>query len=212
MNNLNEELFVVEDHYKRELIIDLMFTTIPFILPIIVIISLVIIFYQTVNTFGFLLLFFITITLLIMGYYSVKKFLNLNTPIYNVKCFITPKEIKVLLQNQVYLKFLWFEIKNIEITNEKCFYSFKFKHNYVIKVTTERGSQDLRIFLLRFRKENIELIISKLKQFCTSFNIDFKLNLHTESLPENTEIQLKELDRIKRFRENLKKSLITKDN
>ncbi len=213
MNNLNEELFEVEDHYKREFIIDLLFTTIPFILPIIVIITLVIIFYQEVNTFGFLLFFFVTITLLIMGYYTIKKYLNRNTPIYYVKCFITAKEIKILLQNQVYLKLLWFEIKKVDISNEKYFNSYKFKHNYVVKVTTERDSQDLRIFLLRFRKENMELIISKLKQFCTSFSIDFELNLHTENLPENTEIQLKELDRIKQFRENLKNSLITtKDN
>lgn len=193
---------IVKQNFLREFILKTAFFFFSLFIPSIGYLFWILIlgpsFLNPTNTRGFLFLqiifFFILIIIII-------QHIRLNYPIYNVEILISDLELSISIRNQIYKKFIWNEINSIEISREFYGTLYSDKFNYKIKIIKDHTPIDVRLYLLRFKRRKMEMIIDLIKSRAEKFN---KQIIEIEQMQKVDEIQqINERIEIENFKKNI---------
>lgn len=149
-----------------------------------------------------IVIYFLQIIFILIGIPILAKHFKNNLPIYTVAFLISISQIEIKILKSKFIQLLWNEILKIEVKKEK-YPLTRTKYNYNLKFITLNGSIDIRLYVLRFRKKSINLIISNLETF-SKIN-DKELFLISEIEKANYHEVKKDLVNIQDFKQKIKK-------
>lgn len=202
-NNL--EKYEVEDSYKVDFIIDFTLSILTSTWPLLLFLFLFYFKPQALLDFEILFVIFF-----FMGFFyvlwipSIRKFFKKRYPIYSVKFIITNEFIEIQIQNHSYLKFLWADIKKIEVINETFYPWSGSKNSYKLKIIVNNYSKEVRLFILLFHKKTARLILKSLEEFSRFLKKKFIRVKEVEKRDYFDKQQLSDLSDIRTFQNNLK--------
>ena len=103
---------------------------------------------------------------------TIFKHFKYNYPPYEVAFLAYENKFEFRIHNRIYKKFLWDDIKKLEFVKERLNMLTSGKNDIKMKIYTINTIEELRLYLMKFRKINIEEIKSVIKDYANSRNID----------------------------------------
>jgi len=199
---VNNERFEAENTYKLRMIFDGISSFFTTFLPTFSFTICFLIFPETINLSSIIALIYMQIFFLPFGILLIYKgFLNWY-PVYRIKCQISLKAINFYIQNRIYLHFNWNDIKKIEFLRELYADGMGSIDTYKIKIYFLNQIHCIRLYALRFKKENVKLILSKLKEFSSNLNIEMLENNELNQESDIYKQQYKDEQDVLRFYKN----------
>ena len=193
---------IVKQNFLREFIFKTAFCFFIIFLPSIVYLFMILILGPSlINPTSIRGILLFQITFFFIFIYNIIQHIRLNYPIYNVEILISDLELRISIRNQIYKKFIWNEINSIEISREFYGTLYSDKFNYKIKIIKDHTPIDVRLYLLRFKRRKMEMIIDLIKYRAEKFN---KQIIEIEQMQKVDEIQqINERIEIENFKKNI---------
>ena len=131
------------------------------------------------------------------------KHFKINYPFYSVKFLISDEKFEIYLYSQLFKDFLWKDITKIELINETLgLLSRSGRYLYKMKIYNINGFQEIRLYLLLFKKKQLKKIIDNIEHFSKKLDKEFIKIKEVEK--GNFQKQTEESLEIQKFRINLK--------
>lgn len=181
-----KEIFEVEDSFPRDnytVATALIFATgLPIVFLMLIFMVAFIINIQTALKLlvvkGLFIIGFISINLAGIGIHFTRQISKFSLPNHKIKFLINNEEIKIYFLDHLYKHYDWIKITKIEIKKERYYHPlFRFLRNrsYQISIITNYETESMRLFALRFRKENYDPIIEALQKFSINKKIEITI-------------------------------------
>ncbi len=204
--NSSLQKFEVEDNYIIEFVIDFILVSFIFILPI-----LLLLFFLVFMPHILLDYRNVVVILILFGFLYVpgipisRKFIKNRYPIYSVKFIITKEFIEIQIQNHSYLTILWTNVRRIKVINESFLpYFIKTKNLFKLRIEMNNETKEIRLFILRFRKKTVKLILNSLEKISKFLNKEFIKVKEVEKRDYFDKQQLNDISDIRNFQNKLK--------
>lgn len=170
---MNQDYVKIDDRFKAMFICLTIFGFITLFLPLITVAIICVFFRFTItNTSNFGIFIFLQVFLAIFMIPILFKHFKDSYPPYEVAFLAYENKFEFRIHNRIYKKFLWDDIKKLEFAKERHSMLTSGKNDIKMKIYTINTIEEIRLYLMKFRKINIEEIKSVIKDYANSRNIN----------------------------------------